>query len=316
MRLQLGDFGGWADYEARFGIRRFPETAGAQVTAALSGALTTSPSADALAGRRVLLLGEQGIGDQVMFAGMIPDLQAVAASVTCVCEPRLVRLFRAAFPGASFAGPAEAQVRRSGIDRVVAMGSLGSAFRRTRADFPGRPYLTPSDAARARWAERLGPRTTRLRVGVSWRGGLPNTRRDQRSLALEQLAPVLGLPDCEVVSLQYGDAAAEIAAANASLSRPIRAFAATDLNDFDDLAGLVSNLDLVVSVQTALVHLAGGLGRPCLTLVPFNAEWRYMAAGETMPWYGSVRLLRQAGPGAWGPVIEAAAAAVAARLET
>jgi len=83
-----------------------------------------------------------------------------------------------------------------------------------------------------------------------------------------------------------------------------RRFPPQDLDDFEDLAGLVANLDVVVSVQTALVHLTGALGQTCLTLVPHDPEWRYGAHGETMPWYASVRLFRQQAPGAWAPAIE------------
>ena len=136
-------------------------------------------------------------------------------------------------------------------------------------------------------------------------------------MALNDLGPLITLEGTEFFSLQYGEAAAQAAAANASLLSPIRTFPPQDIDDFEQLAALVLALDLVVSVQTALIHLCGAIGAPCLVMVPFMAEWRYGARGETMPWYGSVRLYRQKAPDAWGPVIEAvtdaAAAAVAAR---
>ena len=83
----------------------------------------------------------------------------------------------------------------------------------------------------------------------------------------------------------------------------IRAFPAQDLNDFEDIAGLIANLDVVVSVQTAVVHLSGALGAPCLAMITDNPEWRYMRTGETLPWYGSVRLFRQSERQAWEPVV-------------
>jgi ADP-heptose:LPS heptosyltransferase len=104
---------------------------------------------------------------------------------------------------------------------------------------------------------------------------------------------------------------AEIAAANAGRETPIRLFPSAEIDDFEELAGLAANLDAVVSVQTALVHLCGALGKTCLTLVPQTAEWRYGARGTTMPWYNSVRLFRQAEHGVWDSVIADAAGALA-----
>jgi hypothetical protein len=303
-RLSRRDFAGWDDYEARWGVERFVDESRGQVARAFLPELAVAPTAADLTGRRVLLVGEQGIGDQVMFASLVPDLVRIAARVTLVCEPRLVRLFRASFDSVEVLAPAEAQVDSDAIDKVVAMGSLAAAFRRDATDFPGTPYLAPQPQVVARWAERLGPAKGR-RIGLSWRGGAATTRRAARSLPLAELAPVLALPACEFVSLQYGDVEGELAA-----HPQVRAFPARDIDDFEDLAGLVANLDAVVSVQTALVHLCGAMGARCLALLPSRAEWRYMAHGETMPWYGSVRLLRQSEAGRWAPVVAQAAAAL------
>ncbi len=131
---------------------------------------------------------------------------------------------------------------------------------------------------------------------------------------MAQLAPVLDLPGCEFVSLQYGDVAAEVAAVNAGRGVPVRTFDPAETHDFEDLAGLIANLDVVVSVQTAAVHLAGALGTDCLTLLPHNPEWRYTASGSAMPWYRSVELYRQPEPGAWEPVVREVAEALKLRL--
>jgi tetratricopeptide (TPR) repeat protein len=314
VRLQTRDFDGWRDYEARWRLAPFLAKSGGVVTPAMAPRLKLTPSPEDFAGRRVLVLGEQGIGDQVMFASMMPDLARLAASVTCVCDARLARLFSASFPGIAVASPAQARIGPADVDVIVAAGSLGAAFRRDEAAFPGTPYLAVRPEVRARWAERLGPRRAPLRIGLSWRGGLPTTRRSHRSLSLDQLRPILDLPGVEVVSLQYGDVASELAAARPGPTGPIRAFPAEAIDDLEDLAGLVAELDLVVSVQTALVHLAGAVGQTCLTLVPHNAEWRYTAHGSTMPWYRSAQLFRQARPGDWDPVIGAVADALGARL--
>jgi len=312
-RLTQQDFAqGWGDYEARWRSDRFVANARGIVPRPLVPMLALNPSAEVLAGRRVLVMGEQGVGDQLMFASMIPDLARTAASVECVCEPRLVRLLSASFGGVSVLAPKDAKIDTDLIDTLLAMGSLGSAFRREAQAFPGTPYLHPRPEVRAGWAERLGPKTARLRIGVSWRGGVAATRTHARSLSLAQLAPVFDLAGCEFVSLQYGDVADEVAAFNAGRDNPIRIFPREAIDDFEDLAGLVANLDLVVSVQTALVHLCGAIGQTCLTLVPHTPEWRYGASGAAMPWYGSVRLFRQPQHGAWAPAIADVAAAVQA----
>jgi ADP-heptose:LPS heptosyltransferase len=162
------------------------------------------------------------------------------------------------------------------------------------------------------WRERLGPSGGRRPIGLSWRGGGPTTGAAARSIPLADLAPVLAAADCDFVSLQYGDVADEVAAVNAALPRPILRFEPGEIDDFEQLAGLVSALDRVVSVQTAVIHLAGALGHPCHVLVPNRPEWRYMAAGEAMPWYRSVRLFRQAAGESWSPAIGRVAAAIGA----
>lgn len=309
LRLSLRDFAlGWTDYEARWRWDRFLTTSRGFVPMAMAPHLTLAPTSEALAGKRVLLVGEQGIGDQLMFASMLSDLAQVAASVLCLCEPRLIRLLSASCPGVTFMNPSGAQVDSDTIDVVLAMGSLGSAFRRRVEDFPGTAYVTPRPHVTAAWAQRLGPRRRRLRVGLSWRGGVPSSGRHLRSIDLARLAPILGLPNCEFVSLQYGDVAGEVSAFNASRAEPIRIFPGADLHDFEDFAGLVANLDAVVSVQCATVHLAGAIGTPCLAMIHNSPEWRYMRDGPTMPWYRSVRLIRQPAPGDWDKVIDETAA--------
>jgi tetratricopeptide (TPR) repeat protein len=303
---------GWQAYERRWDVGHFRTGSQGQVKPDLQGRLGRNPRPGDFDGRAVLLASEQGVGDDIMFASMIPEVMARAASVALICDVRLHRLFASSFPGLQVIAP----VAEGGVvppcDLVVALGSLGHAFRNTLADFPGKPYLLASEGALARWADWLGPRQG-LRVGISWRGGRFLTEGDRRSMTLETLRPLLSREDCEFVNLQYGPVAADLAEANQGLPRPIRAPAPAEMSDFDDLAGLVLNLDLIVSVQTALVHLSGALGAPCLTMIPRKPEWRYGADGETMPWYGSVRLLRQGLDGEWGPVVARVVEEVARR---
>lgn len=307
LRLANGDFAeGWRDYAARWRLEDLSGTRGF-VPLQMIPLLTTVPAKSDLIGKRVLLIGDQGIGDQVMFASMIADLRLTAKSITCLCEPRLMRLLQNAFPAVSFVHPSGAQIDSEAVDVLLAMSSLGSAFRTSAADFPGRPYVKAQPDGAARWAARLGERPAGLRVGLSWRGGVPQTGRADRSMDLAALRPLLETPGCEFVSLQYGDVAAEIEQMNAGLASPIRHFPAEELYDFQDFADLIENLDLVVSVQNSTVHLAGALGKACVALLPQYTEWRYLRRGSQMPWYGSVHLIRQARKAAWAPVIAGAA---------
>lgn len=306
---------GWADYERRWDLEAFVRQSASHTTPAMRGRFDAGIRVEDLAGAHVLLVDEQGVGDVLMFASIIPELAAAAASVSLACDRRLWRLFASSFPELRLLDPETATRDLSRFDRVMAIGSLGRLYRRRIEDFPGAAYLTASSAARDRWAARLGPRAGRARVGVSWRGGIARTGQARRSLALAELQPILDLPGCEFVSLQYGENRAEVDAVNARLAHPVRLFEPAEIEDFEDLAALVQNLDLVVSVQTALVHLAGALGAPCLVMVPQNPEWRYMDGAPTMPWYGSVALFRQGDDRDWSPVVRRVAEAVAQRCE-
>jgi len=305
LRLLACDFeGGWVDYETRWRETRFIADAAGIVGPEIRARLDLNLGPVDIDGRRILLVGEQGVGDQIMFASMIPDLTAIAAEITCVCDERLVGLFSASFEDVRFLSPSTRGLRFSDFDKVVSIGSLGHLFRNRIGDFPGTPYLTTRHDVRQGWAARLGPRAGARRIGLSWRGGTVNTNGSRRSIPLTQLAPVLELENCELVSLQYGEAGEEVREASAILGREIRLFPKADIDQFEALASLIENLDLVVSVQTAVVHLAGALGKPCMTMVPYNAEWRYTAKSPEMPWYRSVRLFRQSEPDVWAPVIE------------
>ncbi|HEY8573529.1 tetratricopeptide repeat protein [Phenylobacterium sp.] len=298
VRLLTGDFArGWPENEARWRTQLFNAASNGFVTPELIPRLTLHPSRDDLAGRSLLVVAEQGIGDQLMHASMLPDLLEDAAEVTWVCDRRLHGLLSASYPQVRLLDRRDEWLDPAGFERVLAAGSLGGAYRRSTAEFPGEPFVAPRARVVQAWAERLGATSGALRIGISWRGGTQRTGRNRRSMALDQLQPLLARPDCEFISLQYGDVAEELAGRN------IRAFAPAEIDDFEQLAGLVANLDLVVSVQTALVHLCGALGKTCFAMVPVRPEWRYGAAGASMPWYRSVRIFRQAASGAWDPVV-------------
>ncbi|MGQ0651573.1 MAG: tetratricopeptide repeat protein [Betaproteobacteria bacterium] len=255
-----------------------------------------------LGGRTLLVHGEQGLGDEIMFASCLPDAIRDAGQVIIECEPRLAPLFQRSFPHATVG------LRGASPDFQVAIGSLPLRFRRRREDFPAHHgYLSADAKALAQWRDWLESLGTGRKIGVSWRGGLAKTGRVRRSLDLADLAPLLKIPGFRFVSLQYGAVAEDVA--RLERLHGIRLENRQEaIDDYASTAALVSALDGVLSVCTSIVHLAGALGRPVLVLAPYSPEWRYGMSGETMPWYPSATVLRQPEPGAWQPVLDQAAA--------
>lgn len=292
--LALGDFAhAWDDYEYRLQSRDYRRIAlGAH--AGLVERIKACPRRDDLLGRHVILFGEQGVGDIIMFASMIADVQAVAARVDLVVEHRLCALMRHSFPAIhvmpietcdASALPAEAT--------CLFIGSLGSVLRRSPADFPQKSFLV-ADAHQQRAFSARVSAPGRKRVGISWAGGLAHTRQAVRTLALDDLLDlVVHRDDLALVSLQHGQDLAFVQATAQRRGLEITAFAPAELHDLGDLAALIASLDGVVTVQNTNVHICGALGVPCLAILPPVPEWRYGLSGDQMAWYGSVELLRR-----------------------
>ncbi len=314
-KLALAKFAeGWADYENRCRVHDYeiPRRAGITLDQ-----LSLSPQRRDVQGKRVLVIAEQGVGDEIMFSSMLGDLAGDAQSVSLECDARLATLFARSVPFASIVPrKTPASWKAEDYDCLLPAGSMGTLYRNTLADFPQRErYLAVGESIVEKWRERLSSLGAGLKVGISWKGGIVLTHSSRRSIPLENWAPILGQKDVHFVSLQYGNAKADVDQASALFSRPITRFAAGEIDDFDQLAGLVSALDLVITVQTTLVHLSGAIGRQCWVMVPKAAEWRYGTGGRSMPWYRSVELYRQRTRGDWRDVIGRVAADLAARKQ-
>lgn len=269
----------------------------------------------ALAGRTLLVLSEQALGDEVMFASCFNEIVDLAGRCFIICERRLQPLFARSFPRATFISGTEAELRErlagEAVDYQLPAGSLPLVFRSRLEDFPRHTgYLRPDASRVEHWRARLAELGSGRWIGLSWHGGSASTGRSRRSIPLETLRPLLELPGTRFVSLQYGDVTGELAALERNHGIRIEhwpeAIASTD-----ETAALIGALEATVSVCTAVVHLVGALGRPAFVLVPSVPEWRYGARGESMPWYPSVRLFRQAVSGGWQPVLERVRAALA-----
>ena len=296
---------GWPDYELRLVSAELP----------LRTAHYPRWDGGALGGRSLLVYAEQGLGDEIMFASCLP--QVIVASRHCVveCSPRLETLFRRSLPQASVysstaGGDPPPAVREAGIDAQVAMGSLPQFLRRSWSDFPRHRGYLQADPQRVQiWRERLAMLGPGLKVGISWQGGTQLSRRPLRSIPLARWAPLLQSPGVQCVSLQYTECGAEIAAVEAATGVRIADWREVR-DDLEHTAALITALDLVISVCTAVIHLGGALGRPVWVLAPYSPEWRYGIVGDAMPWYPSVRVYRQPRFGAWEPVIAAATQAL------
>ncbi|HEX4327180.1 MAG TPA: tetratricopeptide repeat protein [Burkholderiales bacterium] len=314
LHLMLGDFAaGWDAYESRFGVAQahvwcypypYPRWQG-----------------EPLAGKTLLLHGEQGLGDEIMYASIYPELIAQARQVIICCQPHLVELFRASFPGvrveAQLRADADAWTRRTAdwlagapaVDYQIPFGSLARLRRRRAEDFPAHAgYLRAAAAKMQAWAAQLA-QVQGLRVGICWAANpaiedaVAARRSRKKSLTLQQLEPLLGVAQAGFVSLQTWEAAAQVSAAiPATRARILDA--SGGLADFSDTAALVMNLDLVITVDTSVAHLAGALGKPVWLLLPWHADWRWHAAGNRSEWYPQARLYRQSAPGDWAPVVE------------
>jgi tetratricopeptide (TPR) repeat protein len=259
----------------------------------------------------LLVYGEQGLGDEVMFASMFGELERRAPGARVLCDARLGALFARSFTQLDvLSEPRDKQAARvaslTGLRCKIAAGSLGALFRRAPGDFPGHVgYLAPDRQKVAAWCSRLASLPGSRKLGLSWVGGAHSTGRRRRSTRLEALLPLLELPDIAWISLQYTDEARDM-----EELRERHGIALHDCrvatSDMDELASLIQSLDAVVSVCNTTVHIAGAIGKPTLVLAPFVPEWRYGLRGERMIWYPSVRVLRQPRYGDWGPVVQMA----------
>jgi hypothetical protein len=258
---------------------------------------------ESLDGKTLLVCAEQGLGDELMFASIMPEVIAEAAHCVIECDVRLMPIYQRSFPSATILRrrlPADDTAREAPpVDLQVPVGSLPLYRRRHLADFPKHSgYLKVDPGRVAYWKKRLDELGQGMKVGLSWRGGLPKTGRDRRSIPLAEWLPILRMAGVQFVSLQYTDCKAELAE-----FEQVHGIRVTHwqegIDDYDETAALVGALDQIVTVQTAIFHLAGALGRPVWGLIPIPAEWRYLQAGETVPWYPSARLFRQSVRGDW-----------------
>jgi len=251
----------------------------------------------------LLLWGEQGVGDEVMFAGLIPD--AIRAANHCIldCHSRLKSLFARSFPGVDVISTSPGFQPGPDVVSQLPTGSLPGLFRKTSSAFAATtsPYLIADPKERDRL--RAGYSDGRRLVGLAWYTKNVKTGRS-RSIDLPLFDPLFKLPDIRWVSLQYGDHG-ELARQAVEANAPILVDSTVDqLEDIDLFAAQIAAMDLVITIDNSTAHLAGALGVPVWVLLPFAPDWRWLLDREDSPWYPTMRLFRQPKLGDWESVIE------------
>lgn len=251
-------------------------------------------------GCRILVWNDQGFGDALQYLRFVPTLVRRGYRPILRLAPELVRLVRSLSPDVMVLEPSDPDPP---IERQIPLGSLAWRLGLETSDgsWTG-PYLSAPAGPRL----RLRPG---LKVGLVWAGSASHDNDTRRSLGLAALAPLFDVPGVAWYSLQIGPRGADLA----GLSLPIEDLA-PGIGDFADTASRLMQLDLLISVDTSIVHLAGALGRPVWMLVARPADWRWLADGEATGWYPSVRLFRQPRPGDWSTVVASVRNALAARV--
>jgi Flp pilus assembly protein TadD len=243
-----------------------------------------------LAGKRVLVWSEQGIGDKLLFAGLFPELAARADAVTVEIEERLVALYRRSFPAINVIArrdPVDPALDPAGFDLQAPLGDLARYLRPTLDGFrPLGAYLAP-DADRTRDLRSRYRRGEAPLIGIAW------ASRPPKGLPLDAFASMLKLAGARWISLQYGDRSEEIARVNQALDTEIVEDRTIDaVADFDGSVAQTAALDAVVTIQNATLYTAGGLGLPTFALTPPEPDWRWLGC-DYSPWHDTVRLYRQ-----------------------
>jgi hypothetical protein len=299
VRLSLGEFQrGWADYQWRFEVKPQDRTIDTDDTFDATRDLTA----------RVLVWGEQGVGDEVMFGSMLGEFRGWCGKLLVQMDKRLIPLFRRSLPQDVEFYERGSVVSEDLYDSHIPIGSLGLHLRPSRESFEGhRGAYLKADADRVRaLRESFGLADGERLIGVSWRSSNPETGAG-RSLPLWELAQVLGGEGRRLVNLQYGSVQEEIAEAQARCGVCVEQVPELDCqNDLDGLAALIMACDEVVSIGNATAHLAGALGQKTTVLLPYSPSWRWTTVGKETPWYRSLLLLRQHASDEWAGLLDEA----------
>jgi Tfp pilus assembly protein PilF len=296
--LRRGEFSrGFAEYEWRWGIGIFGQKPTFE-----------APPWDGshLKGKTILLYGEQGYGDRIQFIRYAPLVRERGGRVIAVCLAPLTQLLTTV-PGIERVLDLDAEVPE--FDVHAGLMSLPLLLGTTPQTIPAQiPYLKVPELSKIKLE---APTNTRLKVGIVWAGNAMNRNLRRRTCGLQSFFPLLETPGVAFYSLQVGSRSQDLTALPASIQVQDLS---SQLRNFTDTAAVIAQLDLVISIDTSVAHLAGALGKPVWVLLPFVAEWRWMLRREDSPWYPTMRLFRQESLGDWSGVMARVAEALALAL--
>jgi tetratricopeptide (TPR) repeat protein len=300
IRLLLGDYdSGFALYEHRLDKDALPKATYAALQARVAQ-VKGSPRwrGEPGAGRALLVWTDQGLGDTLMMMRYFPLLKGRGFGRVLVhCEEALLRIVRA-IPGVDEVVSRAAPSPVGRFDCQIPLTSLPLAFGTRVETIPGKvPYLAVPAELKRKWAARLAD-VAPPRVGLVWAGRKDYPKDALRSLPLRELAPLFAVPGVRFVNLQKGDEARQVAQTGLPLVDRI-----DECADLMETAAMIGELDLVICVDTAVMHLAGALGKPLWMLNRFETEWRWMLERADSPWYPSLRIFRQQRPNDWSGVV-------------
>ena len=286
--LTLGDFArGWPEYEARLQTEQLKKSQREYPVPRWTG--------QPLAGKGILLVAEQGLGDGLQFLRYAEPLAKLGARVVVHPPAALVRLARTAPGVADVIDQPNAAVR---VDFHCPLLSVPMGLKTTLDTIPNRvPYLTPPADAVAKWRERMKP-VPGFKVGIVWQGNPEHAGDRWRSVLLSRFAPLAAVPGVTLCSVQKGHGSEQLK----TCDFPVLDLGAELDGDLADTAGLFVNLDLVLGIDTAPLHLAGALGLPAWIALAFNNDWRWLRDRDDSPWYPTMRLFRQPALGDWNGV--------------
>jgi tetratricopeptide (TPR) repeat protein len=257
-----------------------------------------------LAGKRILLHSEQGAGDLIQFCRLCSILTQRGAHTILSCPPQLLRLFRGLQGVSQLVGDAPNETE---FDYHCYLLSLPLFLGLRLETIPANvPYLHAEPALADQWRARLEPLGHRRKIGLVWAGNPMHTNDHNRSIPLASFAPLAEINDAVFISLQKGGPAAQPPAGLQLFDRM------SELSDYADTAALIANLDLVISADTSVAHLAGAMGKPVWTLIPFYPDLRWLLDRSDSPWYPTMRLFRQSRPGDWQTPVRAVTNSLAA----
>jgi hypothetical protein len=298
--LLVGDFErGWEGYEARW-------IAGRSVDDSL-GARFPTWAGPGRTGERVLVMNDHGLGDTLQFCRYVALMSRAGTETTFVVPANLHRLLS----GGLAARLVDRLFDDETFDARIAVSSLPRAFVTRLETIPAPiPYLSAEPDLAQAWARRMGPGG--FKIGVVWQGNAHPEADMARSFPLAMLAPLAEVEGARLISLQKGFGVEQIAIAGASLRLETLGEIDAGPDAFVDTAAVMMGLDLVVTCDTSIAHLAGALGRPTWIALKRDAEWRWLREREDSPWYPTARLFRQRDAGDWRAVF----AAMAARLRS